>query len=145
MKKFLANLFGMFKKQKKTPAKKVCLEFLDSVIFEMINEKPTLASAADDIRQMVAEGIRTSKLIDTRIREGQSHAKIVYRLLESACRWKLISGELHVYRGMLGMFGGEYLALWEAIVKRYASVEDASQEQVDALRAELREGIAQAG
>lgn len=46
---------------------------------------------------------------------------------------------------MLGMFAGEYMALWEAIVQRAAQFEGVSQEQIDALRADLREDISQAG
>lgn len=122
----------------------MCLEFLDSAITDIINENPRLSSAANEIKKVVAERIEKSEYLDERIREGMPHARIVYNLLENACRWKLCSCELHVHRGMLGMFAGEDMALWESIVQRAAQFEGVYQEQIDALRADLREDISQA-
>lgn len=54
-------------------------------------------------------------------------------------------GELLPHFKHAGDVRREYMALWEAIVQRAAQFEGVSQEQIDALRADLREDISQAG
>lgn len=144
-----ADLLLMIKQKKKiklgTPGKKICLTFLKSEISSIIEKNEHVRLAANEIQTIATDRVNKSEYIDKAINEGQHHAKLVYRILESACRWKLISGELHVYRGVLGMGAGEYMALWNIIVSRAAALEGATEEQVEDLRQQLRDEISQAG
>lgn len=124
---------------------KICVDFLDSTINDIKKNDPSLSHAADDVRKIAVDEILDLPRIDPEIYKGKHRDRMVYQLLEKACREKLISGRLHMGPGILRPDGSEYLALWEVIAQKYALVEETFPERIGSLREEMREGISLAG
>lgn len=144
-----ADLFYMIEEKRKikpnSPQKKVCIKYIDSEFENIKKSNDQLKIEIDDILESTKNRIRNSEEIDAMIDAGKSHASIAYRVAEYSCRWKLISGELHVYRGVLGMGAGGYMALWEVLLNRLATVDGLSQDDIELKKRNLREAISQAG
>lgn len=144
-----ADLFYMIEEKRKikpnSPQKKVCIKYIDSEFETIKKSNDQLKFEIDDILESTKKRIRNSEEIDDMIDAGKSHASIAYRVAEYSCRWKLISGELHVYRGVFGMGAGGYMALWEVLLNRLATVDGLSQDDIELKRRNLREAISQAG
>lgn len=144
-----SDLIFMIKEKRKinhkSPQKKVCIKYIENEFENIKSQNELLKIEIDEILDNSKNRIHNSEDIDAMIDAGKSHASIVYRVAEYSCRWKLISGELHVYRGVLGMGAGGYMTLWEILVSRLASVDGLTQDDIDLKRRNLREGIAQAG
>lgn len=143
-----ADLFSMLKNKEYHHRRylvSICVDFLDSTLKDIKKNDPSLSHAADDIRKIAVAEIIDLPHIDSEIYKGKRRQRLVYQMLERACREKIISGELHMGPGTLRPDGSEYLALWEILAQKYALVEETFPERIGPLRAELREGIAQAG
>lgn len=144
-----SDLFLMIKEKRKvyhkSPQKIVCIKFIEKEFENIKSENELLKNEIDDILDSTKNKICNSEEIDDMINAGKSHASIAYRVAEYSFRWKLISGELHVYRGVLGMGAGGYMALWEVLLNRLATVDGLSQDDIELKKRNLREAISQAG
>lgn len=144
-----SDLIFMIKEKRKinhkSPQKKVCIKYIEKEFENIKSGNELLKIEADEILASTINKIRNSEEIDEMVDAGKSHASIAYRVAEYSCRWKLISGEMHVYRGTLGMGSGGYMALWEILVSRLAFIDGLTKEDVELKRRMLREGISQAG
>lgn len=147
-----ADLFYLYKTREKSsyklftsPQKKVCLLFLDAFEQSLKENECNFLHAFTEIKTDIAQQINKSSQIDEQMNSGRSHISIVLNLIEKRSRWKLVSGELHVYRGVLGMGGGEYKALWSYVVKKILDFESLPKEHFFDHERVLNEKIAQAG
>ncbi len=98
----------------------------------------------DDVEKLLAKKSSRAE-IDKSVKAGNAPRTIVLYAIVQNCKSRLSGGRFHVYRGVLGLEGQGYQAVFETALNELTKGGFVNQEQADEQRELLRQEIREWG